>query len=78
MSTLPTLSTLLKKYEALTLKIARRSAERVTVHDQISRGAPPRGAPHGHKAGEHRGRRGLDHQAIEQPSSGNQPSREVD
>ena len=35
MSTLPTLPTLLKKYEALTLEIARLGAERVTVHDQI-------------------------------------------
>ena len=32
MSNLPTL---LKKYEALTLEIARLGAERVTVHDQI-------------------------------------------
>ena len=32
MSNLPTL---LKKYEALTLEIARLGTERVTIHDQI-------------------------------------------
>jgi hypothetical protein len=42
MSNLPTL---LKKYEALTLEIARLGAARVTVHDQIlaaGRGTAPR------------------------------------
>jgi hypothetical protein len=34
-STTPTLSSLLKRYEALTREIAAREAERVAVHDQI-------------------------------------------
>ena len=43
----PTLSSLLKRYEALTREIAAREAERVAVHDQIlatGRGGSRRGA----------------------------------
>ena len=43
----PTLTSLLKRYEALTREIAAHEAERVTVHDQIlaaGRGGARRGA----------------------------------
>ena len=42
----PTLSSLLKRYEALTREITAREAERVTIHDQIltaGRGTARRG-----------------------------------